>query len=212
VVFAQSGIADVIDAATVYEDEPGDNGGIYGEICIGNLSGTGDTRRAFVRFELPPIPDGSIVTRVQYELIQIRPRGGCASCPKTAELLMRRALSDWEEGLGGQSNAACGGGSASSGVTWNTRPTVETTNSAIQFLPAASGVTITIDTDIGDDDDGLIEDVQAWVDNPETNYGWEYRVSDEGTVDNARLINPTSMTIYWAPAPPFEFSDGFESP
>jgi hypothetical protein len=207
---AQSGVATVIDAATVYENEPNDNGGIYGEICAGNLSGTAATRRAFVRFNLPAIPGDAIVTRVVYDFIQIRPRGNCGTCPKAANLEMRRVLNDWVEGLGGLNNAACGGGTNVPGVSWNGAPGVQANVSATEFMPASSGVPITIDTDIGDDDDGLIADVQAWVDNPASNYGWEYRVLEEDIADNARLVNPGSMTIYWG-FPVLEFDDGFEN-
>ncbi len=200
----------MVDAATVYENQAANNGGIYGEICVGNLAGTAATRRAFVRFDLPAIPPGAIVTRVVYELTQIRPRGLCGTCPKTANLEMRRVLGDWEEGLGGLNNAACGGGTNVPGIDWNSAPGAETSASAVEFLPAGFSLPITIDTDVGDDDDGLIVDIQAWIDNPSSNYGWEYRVLEEDTADNARLLGPGSITVYWTTG--LDFADGFESP
>lgn len=211
-VFAQSGNASIVAEATVFENESDENGGIYGEICIGNLSGTSATRRAFVLFDPPAIPDNAVVTRVVYEFTQIRPRSMCGNCPLSANIELRRVLEEWEEGLGGLSNAACGGGSNQPGVTWNTRPNTSATVSATEFMSSETGVDITIDTDIGSDDDGLIADIQAWVDNPDSNYGWEYRVTEESTADNARLLNPGTLTVFWGTNPELDFEDGFESP
>ncbi len=195
-VFAQSGVAAIAAEATVYEDDPDDNGGIYGEVCIGNHETTA-TRRAFVRFTLPAIPAGAVITRVVYNFTQVRARGNCPTCPKTANIELRRVLASWQEGLGGANNAACGGGTNVPGVTWNGSPAVQAGLSATEFLPSAPSTPITIDTDIGNDDDGLIDDLQAWVDAPASNFGWELRVQEEGVDDNARLINPGSVTVHW---------------
>ena len=194
-VLAQSGVATVAAEASIFEDQPNDNGGSYSLYCIGNLD-TDETRRAFVSFSLPAIPSGATITRVVYEFEQDRVRSQGAG-PLTANIEMRRALQDWQEGSGVQGNGPCGGGSQVAGVTWNSAPNVSGTVSATEFLPATNDTMITIDTDIGSDDDGLIDDVQAWVDSPGTNFGWEYRVAAEGTADNARRMAPGSMTIHW---------------
>lgn len=76
-------------------------------------------------------------------------------------------------------------------------------------LPAF-GTAVTFDTDIGSANDGLIADVQAWVDDPAVNFGWEYRISEEDELDNARLLSPGSITVHWVAQ--LEFEDGFESP
>ena len=73
IAFAQSGVATAEANATIFEDDTDGNGGIYGEICIGNLAGTGATRRAFVKFELPDIPADATITRVEYNFVQVRP-------------------------------------------------------------------------------------------------------------------------------------------
>lgn len=192
---AQSGVATVAAEASIFEDQPDDNAGSYSLYCIGNQD-TDETRRAFVKFTLPAIPDGATITRVVYEFEQDRVRGQGAG-PLTADMEMRRALENWEEGSGVQGGGPCGGGSIVAGVTWNSAPNVSASLSATEFLPATNNTQITIDTDVGDDDDGLIADIQAWVDSPATNFGWEYRVADEGAADNARRMDPGSMTIHW---------------
>jgi hypothetical protein len=52
--------------------------------------------------------------------------------------------------------------------------------------------------------------VQAWVDSPGDNFGWEYRITEEDVLDNARRLLPCSFTIYWQAQ--LNFSSGFESP
>jgi hypothetical protein len=199
-VQAQSGMATVDANASVYENQPDANGGIYGEICFGNHATTA-TRRAFVSFTLPAIPEGAVITRVVYNLTQLRARGNCPSCPKTANIELRRVLENWEEGLGGTNNAACGGGTNVPGVDWNSAPAAQAGVSATEFMPSTFNAPITIDTNVGDDDDGLIADVQAWVDNPASNFGWDYRVLEEDIADNARLVNPGTVTIHWTLPP-----------
>jgi len=83
-----------------------------------------------------------------------------------------------------------------SGIDWAGAPTVSGADSGVENLPTTGGVTITFDTDIGTDDDGLISDVQAWVDGA-GNDGWRMRVTEESTADNARLMTPGSLTVYW---------------
>ncbi len=192
---AQSGVATVAAEASVYEEQANDNGGSYSLFCIGNHD-INATRRAFVRFTLPDIPSGATITRVVYEFEQDRVRSQGAG-PLTANIEMRKALQSWQEGSGVQGNGPCGGGSQVPGVTWNSAPNISNVISATEFLPATNGAIITIDTDVGSNDDGLIDDVQGWVDSPGTNFGWEYRVAEEGTADNARRMEPGSMTIHW---------------
>jgi len=208
---AQSGAATVAADATVYEEQPNDNAGADAEYCIGN-HGTTETRRALVRFNLPAIPAGFIITRVVYDFTQNRVRQSCVECAAT--LVMSRITEPWAEGAGsGPGAGPCGGGAAVAGVNWNNQPAVGGI-SATAPLPD-TGLTptaITIDTDIGADDDQLIADIQGWVDGSFQNLGWRMQVSEEDTVNNARAMDPGSVTIHWMepPPPPLEFEDGFE--
>lgn len=193
---AQSGVATVNADATIYEDEPTENAGLDAEYCIGNLSATGDTRRAFIRFTLPGIPPGSLITRVEYDFTQNRVRQSCgANCEAT--FIMRRVTENWAEGNGsGPGSGPCGGGADVAGVNWNSQPAVGGV-SASEALPGSNNTPINIDTDIGTNDDGLITDVQGWVDGTFSNFGWRLQVSEEGSINNARAMSPGSMTIHW---------------
>lgn len=207
---AQSGVATIAAESTVYENEPNSNGGSYSLYCIGNHA-TDATRRGYARFTLPEIPAGAIVTRVVYDFTQDRVRM-FGEGPKSANIEIRRVTESWAEGTGVQGGGPCGGGEfVVAGVTWNTRPAVNAALSATAFLPVTNETAILIDTDIGEDDDGLIADVQTWVDDPSLNFGWEFRVTEEDVADNARRMDPGSVTIHWMePPPPLEFEDGFE--
>ena len=194
----QSGDATIAAEATIYENEADDNGGGYTRVCVGNHATTGTTRRAYVRYILPTIPAGSTVTRVRLTFTQVRVRSMGSGSPKTATLQLRRVTSSWTEGSGGASNAACGGGTNVSGIDWTGAPSNSGADSGTEALPATNDVTITFDTDVGTNDDGLISDVQAWVDDDTSNHGWRLRISEESTVDNARLLSPGSLTVYWS--------------
>lgn len=204
---AQSGNATIADEATVYEEAPGTNGGGYSETCIGNIETT-STRRAFVRYALPAIPAGATIQRVVLSLLQDRIRQGGGA----ATLELRRVTADWLEGTGsGLGQGPCRDGADVAGVDWATQPTVAAFVSGVGALPATNLVVVTLDTDIGSANDGLIGDVQAWVDNGATNFGWRLAVQEEGTPDNARAMVPFALTIHWTePVADFIFGNGFE--
>ncbi len=204
---AQSGVATVVGEATIYEELGDHNGGGDVHYCIGNHD-TGETRRGFLRFDLPEIPPGSVITRVVYDFTQNRVRRQCVVC--TATMVMRRVTESWQEGTGsGPGAGPCGEGQAVAGVTWDNQPGVGDV-SATESLPATDKTDITIDTEVGSDDDGLIADVQGWVDGGFSNFGWRIQVSEEATADNARRMEPGSMTIHWMEPSPLDFEDGFE--
>ena len=96
------------------------------------------------------------------------------------------------------------------GVNWDNAPAVAATPSGGAFLPTTEGLPIAIDTSTGSANDGLIADVQLWLDDPSANFGWEYRIVEEDVIDNARRLLPGSITVFWTA--PLEFEDGFESP
>lgn len=189
-------VAPVAAEATVYESQPGNNGGGYSRVCVGNVGSSTATRRALVRYDLSGIPEGAVVTRVELVYRQVRVRDMGAG-PVAATLEIRRATENWTEGSGGISMAACGGGSASAGVTWNTMPAVMASPSASAAMPTADAFDIVIDTDTGAANDALINDVQGWLDGTFDNSGWMLRVNEENAADNARLVSTRTLTIHY---------------
>ncbi len=208
---AQSGDATIAADATVYENQPDNNSGLDSEVCIGNLSVTTSTRRAFVRYALPAIPAGATIERVVLNLLQDRVRR--VGTPLGATLELTRVTADWVEGAGsGPRGGPCAGGAAVPGVDWATQPAVAALPSGIFPLPTTDLFVVTFDTDIGTANDGLIADVQAWSDNGATNFGWRLAVQEEATINNARAIVPIGLTVHWSEAGDIIFGNGFEPP
>jgi hypothetical protein len=197
-VFAQeqSAPATLLDDSTIYNDQRDANGGGYSGVCVGNLGSTSSTRRGLIRYQLPEIPVGATITRVTLSMTQNRVRFQGPGAPKPATLRLKRAIEPWTEGTQTGSNAACGGGTAGSGVSWNTRPETAETDTGSAALNTSNGFVFTLDTDSGVENDGLITDVQAWVDGA-ANEGWELSLEEENDADNARRIDPGTLTVYW---------------
>ena len=192
----QSANATLVSDSTIYNNQRDANGGGYSGVCVGNLGSTSSTRRGLIRYQLPEIPTGSTIDRVTLSMTQNRVRFQGPGAPKSANLRLKRAVEPWTEGLQTGSSAACGGGTAGSGVTWNTRPETAETDTGSAALPTSNGFNFTLDTDNGIENDGLIGDVQAWVDGA-SNEGWELSLEQENEADNARLINAGTLTVYW---------------
>jgi hypothetical protein len=195
---AESDVGSLAADATVYEDASGANGGGHSGVCVGNLFTTDSTRRSYVRYDLPSIPSGSTVTRVVLTLTQERVRTIGIGAPKAATLELRRVSSSWAEGSGTGAQAACGGGADLPGIDWASAPGVSAVVSGVEDLPSTNGASISFDTSLGGDL-GLIHDVQAWVEDANSNHGWRFGVVEEATVDNARLLTPASLVVYWTP-------------
>jgi len=190
-----SGEAVVNAEATIFQDQAMENSGGDAMVCIGNLDSTGSTRRGYVRYDLPDIPAGATVTRVVMEAAQprVRSQGG----PKAATLQVHRVTQAWEEGGGSATQSGpCAGGQAVPGLNWNNAPSNRNAASASGAWNDQRNDTTTMDTDEGSANDGLINDVQAWVDG-EDNNGWRLSVAAENVTDNARGVRVPTVTIYW---------------
>jgi len=133
---------------------------------------SGSLRRGLVRFALADsIPSGSTVTAVTLRLRMTKTR--VAAHP----VALHRALAAWGEG----SSVAGGGGgggaaAAANDATWLHRffPSSFWTASGGDFEPAASAsIAVSgVGTYTWGSTSSLVADVQAWVDDPATNFGW----------------------------------------
>jgi hypothetical protein len=118
--------------------------------------------------------------------------------PLTATLRLNRVTGAWTEGTGTSASAGpCSGGANVVGIDWANAPVVVPTSSGTESLPATNSTTITFDTNVGTDDDVLINDVQAWVVNGSANNGWRLRLTAEQTINNARAIRGETLTVFW---------------
>lgn len=197
-------IGTIAAESTIYEDATGDNGGGYNNVCVGNQATLGTTRNAYIRFDLPSMPAGAILSRVQLNLLQESVRSTPGSDNgKAATLQLHLVTSSWAEGAGGEGDVnPCAGGEDVIGIDWAGAPGNEPSPSATEPLPATINSVppppptfITIDTDSDTNDDQLINDILAWYADPGSNHGWKLSVEEE--TDNARILNPISLSMTW---------------
>jgi hypothetical protein len=99
-------------------------------------------------------------------------------------VMLRRVLADWGEGASEATRGGAGGAAAMAGdATWNARffGTASWTTPGGDFsgtVSASQSVSGTSGTAIFNSP-GLVADVQAWVNNPTTNFGWILVAQDE---------------------------------
>jgi hypothetical protein len=138
----------------------------------------GGSARALLLFDIAgSMPSGSTINSVSLTLTVVStPFDGVNS---TFEL--HRIIATWGEGTGtGQGGAPAAAGDA----TWVHRkwPDVEWTTPGGDFDDAISALQdISGDGDYSFTSPNLVADVQSWLDNPSTNFGWLLRSQSETT-------------------------------
>ena len=180
----------------MYEDAPGFSNGAGSYLFMG-LTGEDNgipasLRRSLLAFDLTSIPANAIVNSVEVELT-IKGEPSFSATPDFAAL--HRLTRAWGEGTANAPGVEGRGAAASAGdATWDDafHNSVAWTNSGGDFEGTASATapfgagnipeTMTFTTSAG-----LVADVQGWVRQPATNFGW-ILLGDENTVQNARRL------------------------
>jgi hypothetical protein len=194
------------------QDDPAYANGAGSFLFIGAIA-SGGARRSMLRFDLTSIPAGSTVTAasLRFTISKTAPQSGFD--PAT----LHRLVADWGEGT---SNGGSGGGltQASPGdATWDHRfygdppavPRVFWAQPGADFVATASG-----GTTVGGNGTytipstpQLVADVQAWVNQPASNFGW-IMLGNETDSQSARRVFGRSafapaerplLTIEYAP-------------
>ncbi len=165
---------------------PNNNAGATGWFDAGE-DGTGGVRRGLLRFDLSAIPAGSTVTSavLRLTLVKVPSTGGAAS---TVNLF--RLLADWGEGnKSGNAGAPASPGEA----TWNARLFGQSNwsapgaaNDALDAPSASTAIGSQAGTTFSWTGSNLVNDVQYWVDNPGSNFGWLLRSDAEAIPRSVR--------------------------
>ena len=142
-------------------------------------------RRALVQFDLSLIPANATITSARLDVV-------CTKSPNavTREFTLHRLTTDWGEGA---SSSAGGAGSfAEPGdATWvyNFYATSQWVNAGGDFVAQVSSTTEMQDEGAYSfpSTDQMIDDVQVWLDNPSSNFGWLI-MGDEDVEKTARRI------------------------
>lgn len=147
---------------------------------------TGDKRRSLIHFNLSTIPANSIINSVSFSIY-------CNKVPQTlapATIELHKLLKDWGEGTSDATGAEGTGAAATANdATWgfNLYNTSSWTTPGGDFTAvksaSAKGVDIGTITMTGAN---LVADVQSFINNSVTNFGWIVRDSSESTTSSAR--------------------------
>ena len=179
---------------SIYSESNNSNG--EGNLFSGRTLGrqAAGKRRALIQFDLTgSVPSGATIESVS--LTMSVNRRGSVSVGSTVNTFLHRLNQDWGEGSSGGSGM---GDSPSPGdATWNfTFFDTESWNfrggdfvtapSAIQPMSTTGPITWSSPT--------LVSDVQAWVDNPDQNFGW-ILIVDEGIAGAATIFESREDTL-----------------
>jgi hypothetical protein len=194
----RGGTATLIPSAdtTLFEKFPGNNLGGEDDVVSGTVA-SGERTRALLRFDIAgAIPAGATIDSVALTVTVTKVPPGSVS--STYDL--RRVLVNWGEGTkGGNVGSPASAGEAS----WNARLT-----STAMWTTAGGGIgsdfasTVSGSQSIGpsgaftfSSTAGLVADVQAWLDNPSSNFGWVLMSQSEGAARSAHRLGSSENTL-----------------
>lgn len=147
----------------------------------------GGLRRGVVGFDLSPLPEGAIVSSATVTLhLSASPGSGSTT------IGLHRALADWGEGSS-ETTGGTGAPSQPGDATWlhTFYPTDTWSLEGGDFEPTASAAALVGDTP-GElpewSSDALRDDVQQWLDDPASDFGWVL-VGDETVPSTVRRFD-----------------------
>ncbi len=175
---------------TLFQDLTSNAGGGIDGIFSGTIR-TSFLRRALISADLSSIPTDAVVTSVRLEMVVERSGGNFGDITYGLHRLQRA----WGEGEAlipsdpGGLGAPAAAGDATWGDAFFTQESWTTPGG--DFEPAASAT-----ADAGQqgatviwEGSGLTADVQAWVSNPESNFGWIIITPDEGIIQRVKKFS-----------------------
>jgi hypothetical protein len=160
---------------TIYEDTFGQYSNGQGIYLYTGRTGQDLLRRALIAFNLSGIPANATVTSATLTL-DVNRRGPSVTPETPVDFSLRRVLQNWGEGASDAGTpGGTGGESAPGDATWihTFFNTSFWTNAGGDFSSTISATTAV--TAIGTYEwsgAGLVADVQSWVSNPASNFGW----------------------------------------
>jgi hypothetical protein len=205
--------ADVLQVApvkdnTLYQSATGSLSNGAGEAFFSGKTQQGQIRRGLVAFDLSGIPAGAVITDVSLRLHV------SAAAPAGAPTMvgLHRVLSNWGEGTSFSDPGGLGAPATPGDATWlhTFFDTQFWTNVGGDFAGAASATqNVEIPGFYTWSGAALIADVQSWLSNPGSNFGWLVK-DGEATNGSARRYdsresqdpaNRPQLTITYIPTP-----------
>ena len=201
--------------ATIYEDGNGTNANGSGSyLFTGRSESQNDSaeRRALLAFPIAEtIPEGSTITSVSLELTMSRTTSG------GQPVGLHRLLEDWNEGPSDPTGQEGGGTTAVAGdVTWIHREFSETlwTTSGASFAQPASATLQVSSAGIYSysSTPELVADVQGWLDDPSSNYGWALVVGSPPSGSAKRFNSRENSTASSRPKLTIDYEADLDGP
>jgi spore coat protein A len=191
---------------TLFQSATGSLAAGAGQDVFIGVNSRGELRRALIAFDVSVLPPGSTITAASLNMVVTRTTAG------PFQATTHRALANWGEGTSTASGQGGGGGGPTTGdATWLHRfhPDQLWSSPGGDFL-AAPSATITIGgaTPVSWTGAGMVADVQAWLNNPGSNFGWMVRGTETGSHTTKRLgahenlnsgYRPTLVVTYTPP-------------
>jgi len=166
---------------TMYQHPQGNLSNGSGDHMLVGRNAAGDIRRGLISFKsLHAIPRNALIQSVKLHLSLSRDDSPAAT------LSLYRVTADWCEGGSHAAGEEYDGAAAQSGdATWIWRfwPDVPWTTPGGDFATVSSGqadVDAVGSYTIGSST-GMVADVRAWIDNPDANFGWILRGTENAT-------------------------------
>ena len=182
--------------ATIFENNVNNSNGA-GPVVFAGTNGMDSPRRGLIDFDIAgSIPLGATIESVELTLYLGQVAGGADPTPRTIEL--HSLTADWGEGTTGLGSPIAGSGQgfpANAGdATWNERQfgSAAWGTPGGDFSAGASGTSL-----VGEvlnapsqwlSTAALVSDVQSWLDNPASNFGWALVNADEATARDFRAF------------------------
>jgi hypothetical protein len=165
--------------------------GIY--LFVG-LTGSGGSRRGLVAFDLAAIPASATITDASLSLFLSRPRSDASA--ETIDLF--KVVKDWGEGTSNAGSPGGGGAPAQTGdATWlhnffNTSFWTAPGGDTAAAISASTAVSTNNRPYIWSGS-GMVADVQAWIADPASNFGWMI-VGNEANQQSAQRFHTSENT------------------
>jgi hypothetical protein len=190
---------------TIFQNSTGNSSGGAAALFSGAVAASqnGSPRRALIAFDVAAsVPAGATIDSAQLTLT-LALTGG----PGTRTIGLHRLTADWGEGTAGSSNPSpigSGGGyaAAAGDATWTAR----FFGSSLWTNPGANGdfnATASASAAIGATTEtayswlstpAMVSDIQSWLDNPATNFGWAMINTNEVTLATVKAFYSRSAT------------------
>lgn len=178
---------------TIYSESGSLSNGAGWYIFAGNTAAN-NARRCLLAFDVAgAIPAGSTIVRAELRLYMSRTIVGDVT------VRLHRVLADWGEGTSDAFGQEGAGAPATQGdATWTHRfyDTILWSQPGGDFVPTPSAQT-TVGASLGFYSWGstpeMVADVQAWLDNPASNFGWIV-IGDENLYPTAKRFNSRQHT------------------